>query len=373
MKGRARCVGFVVDDRMPTIRGWRRGDCGPLAAWRGAPSGSPCGFMRFGWVADWVNAWPNSGLRYEWYRPFRRYDGLIFLKSMGLEAQALAVRSRHRWGAKSIFDCNVDYFTPPQGTFRYAGMAPTALQREQACSMTGLCDAVIADSEHVADKAKSFSHRVAWIPDNVNLDLAPPSGAFAAEAFDGRKLRLLWSGEAAKLNELLRIETVLRALADRIRLVVVTSDLIALEKWNGDVRERFDRLLGALEVDIIPFRSIAQLFGVYLRGGVFISPRFLDNTYNLGHTEWKITLAMACGTMVLCSPQPSYVTVSRLGGGVRICDSDADWIREIEDLLARRIDPHSEGIEARKTVEAHYSTSVVARRHAHFVRSVMED
>ena len=364
-------MGFVVDDRVPSLYDCFHRRYGPRAVWRGAPSGSPCGFMRFGWVADWVNAQPDLGLRYEWYRPFRRYDGLVFVKSMGPEAQALAVRGR-RLGVKSIFDCNVDYFTPPEGVFRYEGMAPTASQREQARAMAGLCDAVIADSEHIADKAQAYSRRVAWIPDNVNLDLVSSSAATVPDVFADGKLRLLWSGEAAKLHDLLRIENVLRAQAGRIRLVLVTSDLAALDRWPGDVRDRFNHLLGALDVEMVRFRSIAQLFDVYARGGVFISPRFLDNTYNLGHTEWKITLAMASGTMVLCSPQPSYMTVSRLGGGVRICDLDDDWSRAIEDVLARKTDPCVEGMAARKIVEAQYATPVVARRHAHFARSVLE-
>jgi hypothetical protein len=141
---------------------------------------------------------------------------------------------------------------------------------------------------------------VRWIPDNVNLQLVPPCRAWKRDG----KLTLLWSGEAVKLFELLRIGDVLRSYASHIRLVLVTNDLSAMDRWFEPWKQRLESLLAEIEHEIVPFRSVKELLEVYNRGGVFISPRYLDNTYNWGHTEWKIALPMVCGRVALASPLP---------------------------------------------------------------------
>ena len=185
---------------------------------------------------------------------------------------------------------------------------------------------------------------------------------------------LLWSGEAVKLFEILSVEDILKKYSSRIELVLVTNDLSALERWGPAYQERFESLLGRLSHKIIPYQSIDQLFQVYSQGGVIISPRFLDNSYNLGHTEWKITLGMACGRMTLASPIPSYTTVAeRAGGkGIRICHTGADWERNLAELLDPNFDWESEEIQARKVVEKHYATEKVAKTHAAFVNEIVK-
>jgi hypothetical protein len=111
----------------------------------------------------------------------------------------------------------------------------------------------------------------------------------------------------------------------------------------------------------------------YDEGGVLISPRFLDNTYNLVHTEWKITLGMARGRVALCSEQPSYLDVSArsAGLGIRICRTDTDWREALESVLSGTFDWASEQAAATNVVRRHYATSVVARTHAEFIARLM--
>ena len=117
-------------------------------------------------------------------------------------------------------------------------------------------------------------------------------------------------------------------------------------------------MLAQVPHEFVTFRSIPELLARYAAGGVLISPRFLDNSYNLGHTEWKITLGMACGRLAFCSPVPSYADVAaRSGGrGLRICANDAEW---------------DAALDARATVEQHYSTPVVAAQHAELLSRLL--
>ena len=309
----------------------------------------------------------DTSARYQLYRPGQRYDAVVFLKSMSAECQELARTLRQR-RVRVIFDVNVDYFTPAEGTFYYRGMAPTPEQTANARRMAELSDALIADSSHLAKICAQHHACAKWIPDNVDLRLAPPYSAWKP----GAKLDLLWSGEAVKLFELLRIETVLRNYSDRIRLVLVTNELTALDRWFEPWKDRFQQLLADLEHEFIPFRSVGELMKIYAAGGVFISPRFLDNTYNWGHTEWKITLPMACGRMVLGSPLPSYQDVAaRSGGaGLRLCADDDAWNAALDQILGGRIDFAAEENAARQVVENFYSTPVVAQAHREFLEDV---
>ncbi len=360
MPGAPLKVGFVIDGQLPRLpRVWQ---------WLlGCPSGSAVGQMRYGWIADALNSDRSQATIYRLFRPWEHYDAVVFLKSMNAESQRLAEQLRSR-GTRVLFDVNVDYFTPAAGTFYYRGMAPTEQQTASAHRMAVLSDALIADSSHLAGVCAQHHRKVRWISDNVDLRLAPPLAPWKR----GEKLDLLWSGEAVKLFELLRIEPMLRRCARHVRLVLVTNDLAALDRWFEPWKERFTRLLADIEHEVIPFRSIVELLQVYARGGVFISPRFLDNTYNWGHTEWKIALPMVCGRIALGSPLPSYREVAaRSGGaGLRLCDSDDEWDAAFDAVLSGDFDFGSEELAARAVIEQHYSTPVVAAAHRQFVAEV---
>lgn len=361
-------IGFVIDGRFPGLRGAITRECSFLNIVRGCPSDSPMGLMRFGWIAGAVNR-RESDLHYELFRPWRRYHAVVFLKSMGDACLVLARRLKQR-GVKILFDVNVDYLTPAEGTFYYEGMAPTEAQRQSTLAMLETADAVIADSEYIAEKCRAYHKRVEWIPDNVKMVLVPPARR------DGKKDRLtvLWSGASCKVFDLLRIEPVLKAYAQRLHLVLVTDDWSGVERCFEPYQSQVKDLIAGLQHEIILFRSVEQLLEVYAGGDVFISPRFLDNTYNWGHTEWKITLPMACGRFVLASPQPSYVTVCQRssGNGLRICAELDDWYKEMDILLGGRIDLEEEGRQGRRTVETYYTTEVIARRHAEMMRKILQ-
>lgn len=352
-------VGFIVGNQLRQIR--------LLHADR-IPEGD-FGLMRFGWIAAAVNRRPECGLRYELYRPWRRYDALVFVKAMGPRDRALRGRAR-RAGIKTVFDANVNYYDR-DGTFYYDGMAPTEQQRQEAEDMTRGCDAVIADSRFLAERCAALNPAVRWIPDNVDLALVPPRGPAAA---DPGRLELVWSGQAVKLFELLAIEDVLRELGSRIRLTLVTNSLRALDAWKPELRARFDRLLADVPHAVRPYVSVADLLAFYAsRRCVCLSPRFADNSYNLGHTEWKIALALACGRLALAGPVPSYRAVAERSGGagVWLCATAADWRAAFDRLLQGRLDWNAEEAAARGVVEKYYATEPVAAEHAEFMKEVL--
>jgi len=330
-------------------------------------TGGGVGLARYCWLADYVERQKDLGVRYSVYRPWKRYDAVIFLKSMGTLSLNLLQKLEQR-GVPCIFDINVNYFEPG-GKEYYSNMIPTEAQRKEVVAMAESATAVIADSEFIAERSQEYNTKTLWVSDNVPMDLLPEYQPTRA----GKRLRLLWSGESVKLFELLAAEKALIAVKDKVELVLVTNDLAGLDRLAPDIRKRLDHLLSVLSVRVIRFRSIQHLFQIYSEGGVFISPRFLDSPYNMGHTEWKITLAMACGRVALCSPVPSYVKVAdRAGGrGIRILNDPDAWGEALEEVLSNSFDWEKEELAAHSVVDRFYSTREVATAHAAFVQDVV--
>lgn len=336
----------------------------------GWPSGSSGFETRFRWIAEVVNQ-QQAEFHYELYRPWRQYSALVFLKSMNLSSRSLAA-SAERKNIPCIFDLNVDYLSPAKGTFYYEGMAPTATQRQEALSMMHSSKAAIADSEWLRNVALKYHPKVCWIPDSVrDVHIRNDSGTLKRSS---EKQVLLWSGEAVKLFELLKIESILRGFRKQIRLRLVTNSLKQLDRIHEPWQGRIRRLLTELSCEIIPFTSIGNLMKIYDQGGVFISPRYLENTYNMGHSEWKITLAMARGRIVLCSEQPSYVDVAERSGGlgIRICRNDDDWAEALESLISENANWSAEQEAVFKVVRNFYAASVVAKDHLAFISKIVQ-
>ena len=362
-------VGFIVDGALPSLAHSLRLKCSPRVLLSGWPQSSSVAMMRFGWIAEHVNKDCSHGFFYELYRPWRKYSVVIFLKSMDKDCLAL-VRELKEKGIKSIFDLNVDYLTPATGVFYYAAMAPTEKQRLAATSMINACDAVIADSSHLQEIAAAKNSRTKWVHDNVRSDLIAEHTTWRPKS--NELIPLLWSGESVKLYDLLRIRHVLVEYSKYFHLKIVTNSLEALKHWPDTLRHDIYSMLGQISHQIIPFVSIEKLMAEYSLGGVFISPRFLDNSYNLGHTEWKITLPLARGRFVLCSDQQSYKDVyTRCNRtGMRVCANAEEWRMGFEEILSGMFSWESEQQTAIDVVRKWYSTPVVGAQHLDFIKEV---
>lgn len=369
--GKAGRIGFIVDSLLPSWSAClRRRTLRPLLT--GWPSNTAGTVMRFGWVAQHVNHMADGQWIYELYRPWRSYKAVVFIKSMDAPCRDLAEALRQN-GVYTVFDANVDYFTPASGISYYAGMAPTPNQRDESCAMARTCNAVIADSRYLREKVLPFNANVMWIPDNIPDTWITDKSIWRPSP--GERLTLLWSGEAVKLFELLRIEGVLRRLRDYIRLRLVTGSLDALSRIHEPWQGRLRRLLTDLECEVLPFKDIPALLALYDQGGVCISPRFLDNSYNMGHTEWKISLAMARGRVAVASPQPSYCDLQDKAGGlgVRICDEDVEWDAAMDSMLTGNFNWEEEQRRACAVVRQYYATSVVAVDHVDWLTALVNN
>src|SRR6185369_7524446 len=233
--------------------------------------------MRTGRVAEWVNA--NSELLHnELYRPGKAYDVVVFQKMMDARCQDEARRIRAAGGAV-VFDANVNYYEIA-GDYFIDGTRPTEQQRADALWMTRFADHVVADSTYLEGVIRPLNPNVTWIPDNVNLDV------YRGERVHGQRnpVRLIWSGVSKKAAHLVDIGGVLAATSG-IELVIVSDR-------RPDCLDELETKVPCCVV--APFSDQAYAREL-LRSDIIISPRRLCNAYELGHTEYKISLGMAVG------------------------------------------------------------------------------
>ena len=311
------------------------------ATYRGLP---PPVAMRVANVARWIDS-NDGGFRNELYRPGRSYGVVVFVKAMSDRHREEAERAQAA-GARVVFDANVNYYEI-WGEYDIAETRPTEEQRRQAEAMTRLADWVVADSSYLLGVVRKLTERASWIPDNVDTTLfRPPRRPRRAGP-----LRLVWSGMARKAKPLLLAREAFGRLPDAELVVVSNDEPSELEELRRVIPTRF-----------VPFdlRGYARLLR---ECDVIVSPKRLVNGYELGHTEWKITLGMATGLPAVASPQQSYVEAIGHGGGGLVADSAEDWSEALGRLAAQPELRATLGRKARETVVERYSTPAVARRY----------
>ena len=300
--------------------------------------------MRIGNNARALNS-GEGGCWNELYVPGRRYDIVVFFKAMDSSCQTEAQRIQEQ-GGKVIFEANVNYFES-WGEFPVAGTRPTPQQQNDVLGMSQLADHVVADSSYLASVAQPSAKGVTWIPDNVGW----PFWQWRRLHRSHPRLRLIWCGIAQKAKHLEVLMPALQRFGH--------ADLTI-------VSDRPPEILRSLE-RVVPVRFIryseVRYARLLSRSDAIISPKFLTSSYEIAHTEYKITLGMAAGLPAVASRQQSYVEALEHGGGGILVDSPDEWCSALERLLSSVEYRRHAGQCARNTVEALYTPAVTAKKY----------
>jgi glycosyltransferase involved in cell wall biosynthesis len=300
--------------------------------------------IRAGNIAKWINA--NSDIFYnELYHSERRYDIVIFVKMMDKRCQAEAKRIQ-AYGGKVIFDANVNFYEI-WGDYFVPETCPTGEQQRDAIWMTSHADWVVADSNYIAEIARKYNPCVTWIPDCVDLGVYQGVKKHRLKS----PIVLAWSGVGKKARHLLLIRDILACLKGLKMILVCDEEPEVI----NDLQE------------VISCRVLHFTDKVYARTlldcDIIISPKQLCNGYEMGHTEYKITLGMAIGLPAIASPQPSYVeAISHNNGGI-IAHTAEEWFTALKRLTSDHQLRGEMGVRAKQTVMECYSIPVVAQKY----------
>jgi glycosyltransferase involved in cell wall biosynthesis len=322
---------------------------------------SPVARIRYAGIARHLDH--AGAFRMERYRPWGSYDAVVFLKMMSDPAFVLAQKLK-RQGTRVIFDANVNYYEA-WGNFPVADTRPTDIQTAQACRMTELADAVVADSSALQDVCLKINPRTYFVPDAVDTEFFRPRepGKHRAKT---KKLTLIWSGIGKKAYHLELIEQVLGNLKEQIHLILIPAKP-TLRDVPAPVLQRLQKNLNVSQ----SYFHWASFPDALAKADVVISPKDLGCSYEQSHTEYKITLGMAMGLPALASPQRSYVEAIGDGLGGAICTDAASWHKAIEQFSSDDALLRAQGLAAREKVVRLYSIPVVAERYRHVLDQVL--
>lgn len=310
--------------------------------------------IRYGQVARWI-ARHDPLFAMERYRPWRNYDIVVFVKKLNEPILRLAECLQRR-GTRILFDSNVNYYEW-WGDFQIPGTRPTPDQHRQAEILTSMADVVVADSVYLEKVCRRYQDRVVWIPDAVDTDVFHPPATPRRRSAQ-QKLRCIWSGMSKKAHHLSLIANVLEALRDRLEIHLVIGRPHPADPPSAVIGQ-LEKRLGA---EVTHF-DYSQFPADLQRADVILSPKILSSAYEMGHTEYKISLGMAVGLPALASPQPSYLEALHGQGGGLICRTVEDWEKALCQLHQDPAYAQELGHQARRRVVEKYSVPVVAERY----------
>lgn len=232
----------------------------------------------------------------ELYRPWRKYDIVIFQKAFQPWHIALAKRLKKR-GVKIVLDLNTTVFTTN----------PTVQ------NFIHFTDCLLVSSPYLLREAKKTfpNHSVTLIEEHIpDLAFTQRKNVLSTPTV------LVYAGYALKATEILTIKQVLQ----NFRKGKNFSLLFICEK---------DPKISIPGI-ICKFIKYQQqiIYTQLLLGDIFIAPRNLTDTKNLGHSFTKIGIPMAVGLPVIASPVPAYQDSPAL-----LSSTETEWYQNLKLLF----------------------------------------
>ncbi len=252
---------------------------------------------------DIIRFLKNSGIKTDLYRPFEKYDIVIFQKSFSESHYKLAKKLSNA-GIKIILDINVNYFVKAGETTQV-----TEKQIEDLHRFLGLTNTIFVSSHYLQSVAERYHSDVHYIPEHIST-----IGSHLPKKLSN-PVKLLYCGYAVKANSVFLIEDVLSDLSKEYDIEVVF------------VCEKNPSLKLPIKTSFIKYKH-KNLVSILRQGDIKVAPRGIGNSYDLGHSFTKIGYPMSVGLPVVASPVPSYE-----GSPALLSTSEGEWMNNIKSLI----------------------------------------
>ena len=214
-----------------------------------------------------------------------------------------------RRGVKVVYDINVNYYE------RWGENIEKTVfknQVKQAIEMTRMSDAVFAASKYIHKIASDHNENSYYLPDSVDLNHFCKTKTYSDEI--KMPLKLIWSGINPKIEDL-------RIPINAIKGLPVEFYIISDNKREIGMPYKFIRW---------EYQSFPDAI---LQGDLCISPKPMGNSYDMGHSYFKIAVFLAQGVPVIASSLPSYEEIITNGKNGYIAKSIDDWRRYLSQII----------------------------------------
>jgi hypothetical protein len=191
----------------------------------------------------------------------------------------------------------------------------------------GLSDLVLCPSPYLVDVVWRYGHSSAYWPQGIdNRHFKAKKEINLSEPV------LMWCGYSMKTELVDEVTNILGA-----RLFVIS--------------DKRPELFMPFKFKRWKYRKVPSYL---LEGDIGIAPRALDNSYNKGHSSFKILLYLAAGLPVLAAPLSSYSSIIVNGENGFLCQGRQEYKR-CSELLTTEMG------KAAKETALKYDSSIMAR------------
>ncbi len=275
----------------------------------------------------------SQGIKSEIYKPFRRYDFVIFQKSFSGKQYEIA-RELSGKVKRIILDVNVNYFLKEGETTQVTQKLIDDFHR-----FLGLTDTVFVSSHYLKRVAEGYHPDVYYIPEHISTIGVYPSKRLS------NPIKLLYCGYAIKASSVLLIEDVLSELSREFDLEVVF------------VCEKNPHIRLPVKSTFIKYRH-KDIVNILREGDIKIAPRMLDNSYDKGHSFTKIGYPMSVGLPVIAGPVPSYKESLAL-----LAETREEWLQSLKFLICNPAEYERLSLEGMAFVKENYSLQKIGCRY----------
>lgn len=292
-----------------------------------------------------------------WESVINQYDEktdlVIFIRRQDNQSQFI-LQNLRRLMVKTVFLTGVNYYERT-GNLTKVDRSVSLDQIKNCISMTYNSNAVLVSSQFLKERASRYNPNVYYIPDSIDMH----HFLFKKNAhdYDKDELILVWCGVSVKA-------WVLNILKDAIKDLPLRLLVISDKKPDLDVPFEFEKF---------DYHTFPQTI---LRGDICVCPRVLDNSYDMGHSNFKINVFLAQGIPAFVSPQESYEEVFQIGSEKRpigqIIEQPSDWKKMFIKALDNRDTLKKASFNAIEKVRP-YSTERVLEQYEKMFKQLLGD
>jgi len=283
----------------------------------------------------------NHGVSIELYKPWKKYQAVIFTKTREDKAVQTA-HYLHESGTKVIFDAYCEFIADENRS--------QDKERVNIIKIISYSDCVITCSAEQQKDFGEFHSHVELIPESVHNNFF----TVQKEHTKANKITLVYCGYSKKAKDTL-------CIAEEI-------------KW---LQKEFDcRLLYLCETDpnIIefPYQFVKyeqnKIHHQLLMGDIMIAPRPMEGIEKLAHSFSKVAFPLSVGLPTVASPVPSYINTP-----VIICRNTQDWKDELVKLITDVEYRRSIGKAGRDYVYHTLSLEVIGYRYKQIIEEMLHE
>lgn len=281
----------------------------------------------------------NNSNKYllEFYNPLWDYDILVFQKIFDEKALEIAKRAKAR-GTKIILDLNVNFFDEVSQIIGND-------QRRQVKDFINFADYVITTSPHLKEKFAAYfpGDKIRIIEENIiNYGVRKE---IRESDISHTGVNLTYVGYSPKVKDLLLIKKALKKLSKKLPVTIYAFSEKDVDLDFEDPNIKF----------VCKRYNQFTIFDDLCVGDIYIAPRDLNETYNLGHSFNKIGQPMSIGLPVIASPVPSY----QKSPAILLETMGDEWREEILRLMKDREYYKAVSEQGVKFCDENYSSRVI--------------